>query len=347
MNLEVAARLLDVKEDELSPFEAPDSFNGNNILSGFLCRRSDHRYGALVISRVNGWDCEQVIFGTPKIHYPFDKDGNYNWPDVKELEFWEKLDGTNILAYHYMHEDRDFVTYKTRLTPVVKDSDLVSFKSMWIEYMMGNDWVSKVIEENPAYNLSFELYGSRNPITIKYDAPLSVCLLFGVSRFDGSIKPPGQLILRNVPAKLPKLFDLQYFFDDKENLTHLYNRMRFDMSEQNKESLTIEGMVLYAHVVSPEEGEPGAHGVKCEPSWRMFQCKSEEIEKIPWTASGSIPEISLKNTALNVFEDKESPTLDDFRALLLEEYPENIITKSFHKIEGAWKWALERVHFGK
>ena len=76
-----AADLLDVKPKELSRFDdVPDLFNPPNRLGGWLCRRGDHRYGALVIDAVlrghigmNQPACglpvvePQVIYGTPKL----------------------------------------------------------------------------------------------------------------------------------------------------------------------------------------------------------------------------------------------------------------------------------------
>lgn len=88
-----AGELLDVKEDELISFSTTDSFNNDNLLEGFICRKSDHRYGALVIFKINDAETEQIIWATPKLHYPFDKAGVYQWPNVYQSEFYEKLDG--------------------------------------------------------------------------------------------------------------------------------------------------------------------------------------------------------------------------------------------------------------
>jgi len=322
---ERAIEILDTKE--ISPFESEDSFNNNNKLSGFMCVKPDHRYGALVIFQVNDEPCEQVIFGTPKLHYPFDKQGTYNWPDIQEVRVWDKLDGTNILEYRYSYKEQEFITYKTRLTQIVKDSTLVSFKSMWIEYMSENKWIKELIKANPDFNLSFELFGSRNPITIKYQVPLEVNFLFGVRRKDGAIKPPNLVNLID-GAKLPTKGG-EMVNPTREKLTEGYNQLREVMSAINNEDLFVEGMVLYAHVG--------------EPSWRMFKCKPEEIEKIHWAASGSIPILILKNTALNVFEDKEDPTVDDLETLLLEEFAQDIINKSRLKIKKIWDWANEHM----
>jgi hypothetical protein len=99
--IDEASKILDVKIDTLKEFREVDSFN-NNLLEGYICRQSDHRYGCLLITKVNDEDCQQIIWTTPKLDYPFDKVGNYHFPDCKQIQFYEKLDGTNILSYHYL-----------------------------------------------------------------------------------------------------------------------------------------------------------------------------------------------------------------------------------------------------
>lgn len=326
---EWAAKLLDVNPEELVEFHELDTFNNNVPISGFLCRRSDYRYGCLVLKTICGILCEeQVIYATPKIEYPFNLEGVYNFPDCNIIEFFEKLDGTNILAYHYTFQDKDYVTFKTRLTPILKDQKFGMFKSMWEEYRKENSWIDKVIQMNPDFNLSFELFGSRNPITINYDVPLEVNLLFGVRRTDHAIRPCTDLMCLS-DVKMPRCYTMTG--DDHTDVITMYNKHREHMSLKNKEELTIEGLVQYCHV-----------GL---PSWKMFKCKPEEIEKIHWAASGSIPRISLYNTAINVFESSENPTIADFIELLKEEYPLELITKSTYKIEKAWGMAYDQIKF--
>lgn len=319
--------------DNIKEFTVEDTFNSNQLY-GFLCLQGDHRYGALVIFKVNDEECEQIIYGTPKLHYPFDKQGTYRWPDVHEVRVWDKLDGTNVLSYVYFYQEVKFVTYKTRLTPVIQDSQFNPFMQMWLEVLDKNNWIMELIFSNPGYNLSFELFGFRNQITIKYPNPLDVNFLFGVRREDSAVKPPDMLNL--VPGtKLPIVCGNSEILaiDTKQGLTEQYNRFRAVMSEKNKDGLFQEGVVLYAHVG--------------EPSWIMFKCKPEEIEKIHWAASGSIPMIALRNTALNSFENSPNPTVADFETLLLEEYSHELINKSAKKIEKAWKWAQDRMVLSK
>jgi hypothetical protein len=285
----------------------------------------------MIIYEVDETPCQQLIWGTPKLNYPFDRNGRYNWPVINQLEIYEKLDGTNILAYHYKHDDRDFISFKTRLSPVISDMQFGNFKSMWVEYYEDNGWIDEVIDLNPEYNLSFELFGARNPITIVYEFPLEVNLLFAIHRDNHSIRPPSQLKLPN-DAKVAsggKIRSLKNANSDQ--LIEFYNIFRTQDSKNNKKSLSTEGRVFYVHT----------------DKWHLFKCKPEEIEKIHWTAGGSIPKISLWNTIINAFEDIETPTMDDIEELLLEEYTKEQIIKSKRKFEKFYKKALKDMDFKK
>ena len=91
-----AAQLLDVPETELQEFSVQDPYNDNK-LEGYLCRRGDHRYGAVVITKVNEKEVIQRIFATPKLHYPFTTNPHgeriFHWCNkkVKQARVYEKL----------------------------------------------------------------------------------------------------------------------------------------------------------------------------------------------------------------------------------------------------------------
>ena len=320
-----AAELLDVKENELKEFEQEDVFN-DNILKGVICRRSDNRYGTLILFQINEEETEQIIYCTPKIKYPFDKNGDYRWPNgIDELRAWSKLDGTNICAYHYKYKEKDYVTYKTRLKPVVVDSKFGRFYSMWNELLDSQDWIVKLINSNPNYNLSFELYGSRNPITIRYGMPLATAFLFGVRRTDSVIKPPSEF---NSPVDFLTPISFATF---GENPTIKYKNLRdvFNLENENSEELKTEGAVFYAHIQG-------------DSSWKMMKCKPEQIEKIHW-ANGGISRNALWTSAVNLFEDVDNPTIEDYKELLKEEFTETQIIKSINKVTKMFDKAKEHM----
>lgn len=327
--IDTTAEILEVEPTNLKSFSSIDTFN-DNILTGVICRSSGKLYGTMIIYEINEIKVyPQIIYGTPKLTYPFDKNGIFHWPEINELKCWDKLDGTNILAYRYHIKNKRFVTYKTRLGPVVSDIGFGSFKSMWIEILKEQEWIQKVIKDNPDYNLSFELFGSRNPITISYSTPLSVNLLFGIKN-NGDIKPPSELKLSSNPL-IPTKIEIT----KSDDLSQVYNKLRENMSVINNksENLLVEGMVLYAHVEK-------------ESSWRMFKCKPEEIEKIHWAASGVIPKREIWNTAINAFEDIE-PSIDYLEELLLEEYTKKMLIKSNIRIKNIFREATEHMKIVK
>jgi hypothetical protein len=135
-DLEQAAELLNVDAKFLSPFDSEDPFNEGIRLEGFLCQRPDHRYGALAILRVDGHPAPQRIFATPKLHYPFGKDGQFHFPPIHAAHLYEKLDGTNVLAYRYQDvAGRRRLTYKLRLAPTLRNSKWGPFLDYWSELL--------------------------------------------------------------------------------------------------------------------------------------------------------------------------------------------------------------------
>jgi hypothetical protein len=323
-----ARSLLYVQEKELNGFDEIDPFNGFR-LSGYLSRHGDHRYGAMVILEINEEPCEHLVWGTPKLHYPFDKHGKYNWPTIDELAVFEKIDGTNILAYRYVHKGQTYVTYKTRLSPVLKHSQFGDFLSLWKDCLEVNPWIDRAIVDNPDYNLSFELFGARNPITVQYEVDLDTAILFGVRQHDHAVRPPTQLVLPQ-DAKLAGQTSI-YQKSVIEDPTKLYNDHREESSSLNSETLLTEGNVFYVH-----------SGGK----WHMFKCKPEEIEKIHW-AAGGIPQISIYNTIINAYEDMDQPDIPYITQLLLEEYTQKQIDDRADAITKLFKKAKKQMDLKK
>lgn len=180
-----------------------DPFNSKNELRGFISRRSNEFYGALLITHVNDKELKpQLIMATPKMHYPFDsrEDGSrsYKFPIANKVEVYEKLDGTNVLAYFYTDGDNRFLTYKTRLRPFLSSSKFGDFKNMWLE--TASKYFNEIEHEmeRSDCNLSFELYGARNPHLIAYPNSLDIALLFGVTN-TGAILSPAQLYISSIP----------------------------------------------------------------------------------------------------------------------------------------------------
>ena len=341
MNIEDAAKLLDVKENELNSFIEKDPFNINNTIEGYLCRRSDYRYGSLIIYKVNEKDVEsQIIYCTPKLHYPFSTtdigDRNYHWPKFKRVYVYSKLDGTNILCFSYSDiEGKRYITFKTRLTPVLKENKFGNFLEMWNDVLkMYSELKKPEVVLSGEYSLSFEMYGTRNPLLIKYNTSLDAKLLFGIKQQNHKVMMPGFF---GIDISLPCLQQL----DTTEDITKFYDQLRQDNKNNNIKnedgSITgSEGFVLY---VKTEDND-----------YIQFKCKSEDIEAIHWV-NDSIPHYSIINTTLNAVEDyngdniKSEEFFNHVVELLKEEYSQLQIDKSWERIKKDVILGIDKIIF--
>ena len=333
---EQAAALLDIEPKELARFDhAPDLFNRPNTLSGWLCRRGDHRYGALVIDAVSGLTREPpfVVYGTPKQRYPFgrteDEERRYHWPeDVSLAVAYEKLDGTNILGYCYPFGGQCFFTYKTRLTPTLRASSRHGdFFGLWSEVLekgLAGDGPEAYITPNLA--LSFELWGHRNHHLISYEEPLAATLLFGVDQERAVVLPPDRWQGLRQPEVLAQA-------RGRAGLTEFYEKLR-DYAETKNRSIDddhmegTEGAVLYL--------EDAAGG------WTQWKAKPESVEALHW-AGDFIPESVILPTAWNALESCEELTTAGVSELLREEFSEAMVRNSIGRIEKAVERVLTRL----
>ena len=77
-----AMELLELAEKWLEPFDVIDPFSSLR-LAGYLSLKPDYRYGALALLKVGGREAPQQILATPKLHYPFDRNGAFHFPSVR------------------------------------------------------------------------------------------------------------------------------------------------------------------------------------------------------------------------------------------------------------------------
>ncbi len=308
--------------NDYSEFSEIDPFNPQNTVSGFISRKSNEYYGALIITNINGKELPpQLIMATPKMHYPFDArdDGtrNYHFPVAKNIEVYEKLDGTNILAYHYSDENNRYLTYKTRLRPFLSASKFGDFYNMWRE--VATNYFTEIEAEmgRSECNLSFELYGNRNPHLLLYPNPLDIALLFGVTN-TGRILSPTQLNHPSLPiVKILKVVDKDF----TENYESLQKELQAGLKQEDEGYYSgIEGTVWYMHL----------------PDGRCVQlkCKPETIEAIHFSAgAGGLSKNIILATCWNGFENAETITVDLIKQLLLEEFEVPIIEAHHYFIE--------------
>jgi len=301
--LALATELIGLDEKWLQPFDVGDPFNDDLRLRGFLCQKPDHRYGALVITHVDDAETPQLIVATPKLHYPFGKDGSFHFPPIKSIHLYEKLDGTNVLAYRYRDGAGQWrLTYKLRLSATLRNSRWGPFLDMWQELLQTHPTIPQLVEANGCH-ISFEMYGARNAHLVVYENDLAVAVLFGVMR-DASVIPLHKLDLLGVPGT--SLFGQ---IAAGEDAIAKYAEIRAQMEQRNRptedDKLTgIEGTVWYVE-------EPGSRV-------SLWKCKPESVEAIHWALG--VNKKAVIATCWNLLETSDDFSYDTLLPMLAEEY---------------------------
>src|SRR2546422_2342349 len=228
-DLQHASEIFGVDAKWFTPFDIPDPFNGELRLEGFLCQKPDHRYGGLAVLRGGGEPAPQVIYATPKLHYPFGKDGQFHFPPVERVHLYEKLDGTNVLAYRYRDAaGASHLTYKLRLAATLRNSKWGPFLDYWRELLARHPDLPGLVEANGCH-ISFEMYGARNAHLIAYENDLAVAALFGVRTADATVVGPFQLQTGSVPVA-PLLGELRA----EEDPVTRFQSLREEMNRRNR-----------------------------------------------------------------------------------------------------------------
>ena len=328
-DIEQAAALLEVDAKFFQPFDVNDPFNDDARLAGFLCQKPNHTYGALALLRVDGRPAPQRIFATPKLHYPFGKDGSFHFPAIHTAHLYEKLDGTNVLAYRYQDADgRGRLTYKLRLSPVLRNSKWGPFLDYWRELLARHPDLPGLVEANGCH-ISFEMYGGRNAHLIAYENDLAVAALFGVRTADATVVGPFQLQTGSVPVA-PLLGELRA----EEDPVVRFQSLREEMNRRNRPAAD-----------DKLSGTEGAVWYVTEPAGRvtMWKCKPESVEEIHW-ATG-ITKTAVIATCWNALETADVLNYDALLPLLLEEYQPDDIEKFRANIDDAIRQVNEEQAF--
>ena len=310
-----------------------DPFNPQNEVKGHISRRATEYYGALVITHVNDIAVEeQLVMATPKMHYPFTTsqtgERKYNFPIASKVEVFEKLDGTNILAYSYTDGDDIFYTCKTRLLPFVNaGSKWGNFFAMWNEVAQEDwDYICDLISMLGC-NLSFELYGARNPHLVIYDVPLAYALLFGVTNA-GNIISPSKIECTLPKAKLIAEVDKDY--DDA--YVSIQKQLEKGLRKLGDETYAgIEGTVWYLQTI--------------ERRTIQYKCKPETIEIIHFSQGKGISRNSILATCWNALENTDRLTVDFIKQLLLEEFEAPKVEANHYLIESCIKVVEDALAF--
>ncbi len=177
-------------------FHKVDPFNPKNFVTGLICREKGLMQGSLLITHVNGKTVNpQLVFGTPKLAYPYENDSSRKYKKFKPYRFAyfaEKWNGMNVLFYKYKSADgKWFVTAKSKGTAFLQDSEVGNFLTLTKQAV--SPQLQKQLMESFAYNkdiaaMSFELCGRKEPHLVKYDFDIELKPLF-IIKTDGNITP--------------------------------------------------------------------------------------------------------------------------------------------------------------
>lgn len=307
--------LFTIDDKNTYAFDEIDPFNGNR-LEGHINRRQGSLYGALFIERVNGRDAKQFVFSTPKMNYPFNRDGEWFFPDYDNINIYHKLDGTNILSYVYQDADgKYYLTFKTRLRPILGNSKFGNFFKLWNEILEKYPQIKDVCFDADKY-FSFELYGKKNKVYINYPELLDTRLLF-VRKNDGAIMiPDGFSDALPIAEKLMRI-------DENTDLMKAY--LDYEQYLQDNLVVTDDGVTGYE----------GAVWYLCnDDEIVQMKCKPPHIKDIHFK-SDKIPKHSIYITIVNALENKDrnSITVDFVKELLLEEFDVHKVEKAEGRIE--------------
>ena len=309
-------------DKQVYPFDVEDEFNPGNRLQGYICIAADLKYGMLYIEKVNGKKCPQWIWATPKMHYPFNRNRIFRYPaDITSIEGYAKYDGTNVLAYCYIDKDfKRYVTYKSRKTPVIKDSVHRQYASMWKEMILKYPKIPQMVLDT-GDSLSFEMYGLRNKHLIVYEISLDAKFLFGRDA-NGVIKTPSAYDLDRygiIGAELINTIDdVSDFVGEYTKVTDQLNeQLRVEKQDDEEFIYGMEGSIWYA--LSRDKNI-------------LFKCKPDHVRDIHFAEWDGIPDHSIYITCLNSFEDKDDPKIEYIIELLKEEFTEDAINKKMPKI---------------
>jgi hypothetical protein len=304
-----ASNILGIEERRLSHFKVQDPYNPEWTLEGHISN-SEKLYGSMVIFKINDYLTEQVVISTPKQKYPFDKLGRFTFPTAKHINIYEKYDGTNLLAYSYIIKKKRYITYKTRLTPVLNKSRWGNWVKMWNEMLERYSMLDYLIEkwQECGVNLSFEIWGSQNKHLIEYTTPLDTSLLFGIRNdIDNpkiidpeNLRLGGEVPVARLQASIESGADLYSWYQKLRNEQEALNSFDDDGFIHG-----CEGFVWYLMDIN---------GVM-----HQLKCKPESVEAIHWAASG-LSKHSITTTIINCYEKTDDVTYEVVKELLLEEW---------------------------
>ena len=323
---------------------------GNDIEGKVLMSR-DRYHGSLLIEKVNGEDCVQVVRGFPKIRY-IDKDYDYFDDSSKRNRSpWiftyvrEKLDGTCVGFYNLFDHNGKFleVVPKSRQRAVLDEHfrDMLKLCDTRLIYNLHRKYDVVYVEMYGMLNehtlphkqtyIDIRLIGATHRNSIKLMEPK---LLMKLSQIL-SVKQPDRIAEINVynDNELSLEFESS-IFDDRiedycicESLQEIVEHIEATLDKRNKIYLEEKGYLKYEGVVIQRRVEHdskyGIEYIKVKPETFREAFKGEGELTVPINEiRKEVYKIINENLTEYTEDYNEKETIQNIRNALLEEYSE-------------------------
>jgi len=318
-------------------------------VTAWMSVERDHRLGALLIESVDGEETKQIVYGIPKIHYPYRKDKevdleNVNVDDIvlptgyERVILRRKVDGTNVCWFPLLNSKGDVLEIipKTRQAVLNKPSEMHSVYDLLPDIYELYPGILEAVRDTKL-TLSFEVFGFRNPHTLVYDFPLEVAFLVAIDR-EGVLRPWDEIlaIAEKYKLRMPEIV----FETTKPDVREEWLRFRLELDKHNRPEMLVDEGVVFTF---------------CYPDGlKLVKCKTKTLEEAHMSVMAAeqakIPKEILFKAVCRVYDDgfggeEWEVVWGQLKAELMEEYVEVAVDRHFHKVKKLWDWKLrlERV----
>lgn len=272
---QMAAQLFNCEMKLITKFEREDPFNPAIHVAGYICRQKGPMQGSLLITHVNGIIVEpQLIYGTPKLRYPYRSSASRHWitmPECAQAVLAEKWNGMNVLMYRYQDVTGNwYYSVKSKGTPFITDSDVGKFLSLTKE-ALGTTAIkdfNALWQDENVQSITYELCGNKEPHLVLYHFDLKLQELF-CTHTNGAIA----MCLHNSKnidvANIVEVCKKSQEEDLARNVTFRKHRELTHRYEYNH--FAVEGKVLYLL---------DENGMLIDRT--MYKIKPSDIEEVHW-----------------------------------------------------------------
>jgi len=310
------------------PFKATTP--GGNGMEGFICKERHAGIGldpgALQVTSINGQATDQLLPGMPEIPYP-EAYPITIFPSDTSAGLYQKLDGTAIIWSPLTLPSGDVEVFpRTRGLPVLFNNRWRPWRDLVAEAADAEAITQACLRQKAT--LIFELYGYRNPHSVKYENPLNLALHTVVR---------GRKIQ---PRWLVEMVAKRYRF---EVAPAVVERIPLDVATIQATAQTVLDEMESRN--NPEGGYFLAEGlvlvISSKTSARYWKLKPPSMAEFHRIHTKLAP-MSIRHECWKLVDEGKEPTLEAVRAALVEEQGEELSPAHEHTLQREyWQWYAE------